>query len=157
MLSVARPLSMTRSRNVSAWRLAAAVFLIAVLFNFPWELAQSPLYFAMPPFPTRLWHCFVASLGDGVLLLLMWATGWAVFRQKVWFTPPCAARYMVIVVAGVVLGVIVEAAALAAGRWSYAPLMPRVWNLGVAPLLQMVLLPPLTFALVARARWASVR
>ena len=147
---------MTDGRNVSGWRLAAVVFLIAVLFNFPWELAQSPLYVAMPPLPTRLWHCFVASLGDGVLLLLMWVAGWAVFRQKVWFRPPCAVRYMAMVVGGVVLGVIVEAAALEAGRWSYAPQMPRVGYLGVAPLLQMVLLPPLTFALVARAL-ASVR
>lgn len=139
------------SRSASARRLAAAVFLIAVMFNFPWELAQAPLYVAMPPFPARLWHCFVASLGDGVLLLLMWVSGWALFRQKDWFTSPCAVRYIAMVVGGFVLGVIVEAAALEAGRWSYEPQMPRVGNVGVAPLLQMVLLPPLTFALVARA------
>jgi hypothetical protein len=142
---------------VSAWRLAAAVFLIGVLFNFPWELAQSPLYVAMPPFPTRLWHCIVASLGDGVLFLILWAAGWVVFREKAWFRPLRVLRYLGLVVGGVVLGVIVEAAALEAGRWSYQPLMPRVWHLGVVPLLQMVILPSLTFVLVARAHWASGR
>ncbi len=57
---------------MAAWRLATVVFLVAALFNFPWELAQSPLYVAMPPLPASLWCCFVASLGDGVLLLLLW-------------------------------------------------------------------------------------
>ena len=91
-----------------------------------------------------------------MLLVLMWVAGWAVFRQKMWFRPLRAVRYMAMVVGGFILAVIVEAAALEAGRWSYTPQMPRVGNLGVAPLLQMVFLPPLTFALVARAL-ASVR
>ncbi len=53
------------------------------------------------------------------------------------------------VVAGVGLGVVVEVAALEAGRWSYGPQMPRVGSVGVTPLLQMVLLPPLIFTLTA--------
>ena len=46
-------------------------------------------------------------------------------------------------------------AALAAGRWSYTERMPVVPGLGAGlwPLLQMTLLPPLTF-LFAR-RWAG--
>ncbi|MEO6212672.1 MAG: hypothetical protein ABIP65_03495 [Vicinamibacterales bacterium] len=135
---------------MAAWRLATVVFLVAALFNFPWELAQSPLYVAMPPLPARLWCCFVASLGDGVLLLLLWVAGWAVFRQKVWFGSPSAVRYVAMVVAGVGLGVVVEVAALEAGRWSYGPQMPRIGSVGVTPLLQMVLLPPLIFTLTAR-------
>lgn len=135
---------------MAAWRLATVVFLVAVLSNFPWELAHSPLYVAVPAWPARLWCCFVASLGDGVLLLLLWGAGWAVFREKVWFESPSAMRYVAMVVAGVGLGVVVEVAALETGRWSYEPQMPRVGSVGLTPLLQMMLLPPVIFALTAR-------
>ena len=106
-----------------AWRLATVLFLVAVLFNVPWELAQSPLFVAMPPLPARLWCCFVASLGMACCSCL-WVAGWAVFRQKVWFGSPSAVRYVAIVVAGVGLGVVVEVAALETGRWSYGPRCP---------------------------------
>jgi hypothetical protein len=56
---------------------------------------------------------------------------------------------------GIILG-IYAAGALAAGRWSYTERMPVVSVLGAGlwPLLQMTLLPPLTFLF---ARWWAGR
>jgi hypothetical protein len=56
---------------------------------------------------------------------------------------------------GIVLG-IYAAGALASGRWSYTERMPVVSMLGAGlwPLLQMTLLPPLTFLF---ARWWAGR
>ena len=51
----------------------AAIFVVAVLGNYPWELAQAPLYVGMESFRAVWWHCFVASLGDGLLVLGIFA------------------------------------------------------------------------------------
>lgn len=49
----------------STWRTTAAIFAVAVAFNYVWEVAQSPLYAGMEDLRRMLWHCFAPSLGDG--------------------------------------------------------------------------------------------
>ena len=137
-------------RNASVWRLAATVFAMAVPFNFLWEMAQSSLYVAMPPFPERVWHCFIASLGDGVMVLLIWLAGWAMFRAKDWVRRADARAYLLIVGGGLLLAVVVGWLALQADRWRYGSQMPLVRGLGVVPLAQMALLPLVTLMLAAR-------
>lgn len=71
----------SRSRWGKLGNILAAIFIVAVLCNYPWELAQSPLYVGMTQFRTIAWHCFKASLGDGLLVLIIFVVGWAVLRQ----------------------------------------------------------------------------
>ncbi len=52
------------------------LFLVAVLINYVWEIAQSPLYVGMENFNLVWWHCGLAALGDGLLVLLIYAAGW---------------------------------------------------------------------------------
>lgn len=54
-------------------RRSLAIFVIAVAVNYVWELAQAPLYGPMEG--AIWWHCFVASIGDGVIVLLIFAIG----------------------------------------------------------------------------------
>ncbi len=108
------------------------IFIIAVLCNYPWELAQAPLYVGMEDSRTALWHCFVASLGDGLMVLGIVASG----------------------------GVTVEWVAVRVlQRWAYTARMPRVPGLdvGLVPVAQMLILPPLILRLVAlwRGRTAA--
>jgi hypothetical protein len=65
-------------------------------------------------------------------------------------------NYATAAVLGLAVAALVEHAALAAGRWSYTERMPVVSVLGAGPwpLLQMTLLPPLTFLC---ARWWAGR
>ena len=37
----------------------ATIFVVAVLGNYLWELAQAPLYVGLKDIRTTLWHCFV--------------------------------------------------------------------------------------------------
>jgi hypothetical protein len=37
------------------------------------------------------WRCFIAGLGDGVLVLLVFTAGWAIWGQLDWFERPRAA------------------------------------------------------------------
>lgn len=135
-------------------RRAAAVFVVAVALNYPWELAQSALYAGMGSPGFVLWHCFVASLGDGLLVLLIFAAGWLTFGGRDWYERPGAAGYLLMSAAGFLVATGVEAAALSLGYWEYKDSMPRLptLGLGLAPVAQMLLLPPLIFFIVGRQR-----
>ena len=149
---------------MSCWkqlgRTVAVIFVVAVLANYLWELAQAPLYFGMESFRAVWWHCFVASLGDGLLVLGIFATGWVILRRHTWFVHPGVAGYGVMVAAGLVIGVTVEWVAVHIfARWMYTAWMPRVPGLavGLVPVLQMLVLPPFIFHLVARWRGRTAR
>jgi hypothetical protein len=73
----------------------------------------------MENFRAAWWHCFVASLSDGLLVLLIFGTGWVVLRRQAWFAHPEARGYFLMLVAGLVIGVSVEGVAVhVAGRWA---------------------------------------
>ena len=129
------------------------VFIVAVLVNYAWELAQAPLYVGLEEYNLEVfWHCFVASLGDGIMVLLIFAAGWIMLRRRDWFEQPCVAGYVVMVTAGFLLALLVEWLGLhVLRRWEYAdrmPLLPAL-RIGVAPIAQMLLLPPLIFRIVS--------
>ena len=126
------------------------IFVVAVLLNYLWELAQAPLYVGMERYNTAVfWHCFVASLGDGIMMLIIAATGRIILRRWDWFEQPGASGYLVTLATGLVLAVFVEAVALQLlGRWQYTVKMPTVLGVGVVPIAQMLLLPPLIFRIV---------
>gem|GEM_PF-3868625 len=63
--------------------------------NYGWEVAQSVLYMPMASSMAQgLWRCFVASLGDGVLVLVILVVGWLVFRHLNWFGSPGFTGYL---------------------------------------------------------------
>ena len=133
-------------------RTVAAIFVVAVLGNYLWELAQSPLYVGLEDIGTTLWHCFVASLGDGLMVLGIVASGGVILQRPDWFVRPGLQGAIVMVAVGLVLGVTVEWVAVhVLQRWAYTARMPCVpgLNVGVVPVAQMLILPPLIFRLVA--------
>lgn len=130
----------------------ARVFAVAVAVNYPWELAQSPLY-EQPWAPgAMLWHCGLASAGDGAMVLLIVGAGRLLLRRGDWFARPGARGYFVMLALGLALAVGVEWAAVRGlGWWAYSPRMPvvPVLGVGVAPVAQMLALPPLIARLAA--------
>lgn len=134
-------------------RLVTLVFTIAVVINYGWELAQAPLYAWSADSRNIWWHCFIAALGDGVMVLLIFAAGWLLLGRFDWFLSPGARGYLVMLLSGLALAIGIELIAVhVLQRWTYAPSMPRVpaLEIGIVPVLQMLILPPLIFGLVAR-------
>ena len=151
-----RPSPDAERPHTSYWRqfgsTVTAIFVAAVLGNYPWELAQAPLYVGMESFRAAWWHCFVASLGDGLLVLVIFATVWVGLRRYDWFVHPGVQGYGVMLITGLVIGIATEWIAVhLLGRWMYTARMPRMPGLevGVVPVVQMLVLPPLIFRLVA--------
>jgi hypothetical protein len=102
-----------------------------------------------------LWHCFVASLGDGLMVLLIVAVGWITLRRWDWFEQPGVSGYLATFITGLTLAVSVELVAVhILERWEYEAEMPTlpVLGVGLVPIAQMLLLPPLIFRTVAFLR-----
>ena len=123
------------------------VFAVAVFVNYLWELAQTPLYRDVK-FPGALWHCFVAALGDGFLVLFILAAVAVFVRSPDWYMRPTRQSYLGLAAAGLATGLTVEWWGLhIARRWQYSELMPAIpgTGIGTIPVLQMLLLPPAIF------------
>lgn len=83
-----------------------------------------------------------------MLVCLIYALGCLVFRRRNWLMPGHGLRIPFLLAAGLVVGVAVEwIGARLLQRWVYAPSMPLVpgLELGLVPLVQMILLPTVVF------------
>lgn len=125
-----------------------AVF--AVLLNFPWEVLQAPMFEGMSaaPHSTVIGACLQATLGDAVIMLLAHASVVAATRRRRWLVAPSRWEVAGFVAVGVAITAIIEWLATRGHwvqSWVYSSSMPIVPGVGVglSPLLQWVVLPPL--------------
>src|SRR3990172_7954170 len=133
-----------------SWR----ILVLAIVLNFLWEMAQAYAYSGMPPssFGATL-VCARASLIDGLLVLGIFWGGVVVFSRVEWVERPGLAGYFFMAAAGFLVSVIIELNAVyRLGKWGYRATMPLLppWEVGVLPVLQMLLLPPVIFLLSRR-------
>lgn len=129
-------------------RRLATLFVISVLLNFPWEVAQMPLYVEEGGWLEFALHCVIPSLGDGLIVMLIFGVGWAVRGRSDWTDQPGWAAYVLMLVTGFSVAVIVEWVGFyGLNRWGYTARMPLLPGLGigVVPVLQMLILPPVIF------------
>lgn len=136
------------SYRIHLLRSLSAIFVVAVALNYVWELGQAPLFEGHESWENMWWHCFVASLGDGLILWTMYAIGWIVFGRRDWFMRVGPREYAVMLASGLVVAIAIEWIAIhLLERWEYGPAMPLLpgLDLGLVPLLQMLILPPIIF------------
>ena len=139
-------------------RFFATTLLASFVLNEIWEMAQMSAYLetAGHSWTSTLALCTRAAVGDVGIILGIYAAGALAAGDLGWGMRGRWNIYATVAVLGLAYAALVEHAALAAGRWSYTERMPVVSVLGAGlwPLLQMTLLPPLTFLF---ARWWAGR
>jgi hypothetical protein len=146
------------SRPIIDWghlsvRTLTGIFVVAALVNVPWEVAQSGLYVGQDGGSIPWWHCAFMGLGDGVLVLGIFFIGWIVLGRLEWFAHPGLKGYATMLISGLAISVATEwIMAYVAHRWGYTEDMPVIPGLGVGltPIAQMLILPPLVFGVVTR-------
>ncbi len=144
-------------RQLSAGVPELDVALFALLLNFPWEVLQAPLFSGMAdaPFAEVIRGCTQASLGDVVIMLIAHGTVAIAARSRHWVLAPCGRQLALFIAVGVSITAVIEWLAMT-GRWmqgwSYSPAMPVLPGVGIglAPLLQWVLVPLLVVWFVRR-------
>ncbi|MHB8666030.1 MAG: hypothetical protein ACYC7B_00725 [Burkholderiales bacterium] len=118
---------------------------LAFVLNLAWEIAQVRLYtiWAQADRLTVAWSLLHCSIGDVLIALAMFALAGMVLRRADWpASHPWAGGAIVVI----------DAMAYAAwsewynvyrvGSWGYAASMPLVFGIGLSPLLQWLILPP---------------
>lgn len=138
--------------NVPELRVAA----LGLALNAAWEFAHSPLYTDHygRGLAYLLWTRVHCTVGDVLILLAcFWLTA-LVWRTRQWWR-----RSVQPVVLFTAIGLAYTTASewfhtTITRAWTYTEAMPRVFGIGVTPLLQWLILPPL---LVWCMRWLEAR
>ena len=143
-----------RASRYAFLRFVAFTVVIGVLLNEIWEMAQMAAYVetADQPFLSTLALCTRAALGDVVILLGIYFATALTAAEPTWGLRGRWNHYFTTALLGLCVAALIEHAALSAGRWNYTAHMLNVpyLNAGFWPLLQMALLPPITFWLARR-------
>lgn len=115
-----------------------------------WENTQAPLFGGFASFGQHFPMCFWGTLGDVVFTLLVYAGIGLLKGNFNWATQLNKKDVFVLAVIGFFWAVGIEYRALLLGRWSYTNAMPIIpyLRVGLAPIIQMTILLPLSFYLV---------
>ncbi len=120
-----------------------------------WELAQSPLYADtyVEPLVTVLWYRIHCAAGDVLILFAAWLAAAAVARSRHWYRHPRLREWSILLVVGLGYTWFSEWRALSVTHaWAYSRHMPTLGGIGLAPLVQWIVLPPLMPRMV---RWGE--
>jgi hypothetical protein len=136
-----------------AWQAWAAAAGFAFLLHFAWEMLQFPLYTGMAEAPhgPATWTCLQATLGDVALSLAALGATAIAARGNLWRGPLRPGHLALYIASGLALSLALEYASVHLWRrWQYGPGTPAFLGIGLPPLLQWTLLPPLVLWLVRR-------
>lgn len=131
------------------------VALFAFLLNLVWEFGQVPLYRDLPSQGhwASIKLCVSATLGDAVIAVVAFLIVAAVVASRRWITAPSAVQVASFVGVGLAISTALEWMAIhVQARWVYGTSMPMVpiLRVGLAPVLQWVIVPPLVVWFVKR-------
>lgn len=147
------------SDAVPVWPFLVALFVAAFALNWFWEMLQMPAYAEISerPLSEAALICTLAGVGDAVVTLGAYGLGALVARRRRWGMAGGWRAYTLMALFGAVCAVLIEWAALAAGRWSYSTQMLTVplVKVGLLPFVQLALLTPA--ALWIATRWNERR
>ncbi len=141
------------------FRLLAAVLLVGFVLNFAWEIVQLPAFADEAGKTFRLgigasaWHCFVPTLGDIIVVGLVFMLGWAIHSRHDWIRRLGWRDVLLVSLPLILLAISVELVNVyVLHRWSYNERMPMVplIEVGLLPTGQLALLTLVTFGIVGR-------
>ena len=129
-------------------RFLFSLFLVSTALHFGWEISQMRYYlFSVPSLPS--YDVFIeghwtTAAKDGLITVALYLLVGMLVKNAGWAKRFNRQRFMFLIVLGFLWAVGVEYHAIeVAHRWTYAKSMPMIpiLNVGVAPVLQMVIIP----------------
>jgi hypothetical protein len=134
------------------------IALVGFALNFVWEMLQMPLFMGMDPGALNTWLlCLEATVGDVVTILFIFGLGRLVFGRWDWPERFTIIRVLYLALVGASFAIYFEITALRAGRWAYSELMPLLpWlPIGIVPIIQMMILPYLSYRIGLKLAYRS--
>ncbi len=125
------------------------IALFSIPINFIWEMVQMPLYKDMPWDLYTALFCLAASVGDAAMILIIFFAVILLVKNKNWLLNLTLQNIFLTLIVGFIIALLVEQYALNNDMWRYGEIMPRIplWDIGISPILQMLILPLVIFRL----------
>lgn len=120
---------------------------LSTCLNFGWEILHFPLYSASSTHAGGIpvWAIIHCTLGDALISAFIFLITSVLLRTLNWpFTYPRRGLFFFVVLAVTYTAFSEWRNTEIIGSWNYAPAMPQLWGIGVAPLLQWVAVPSIT-------------
>ena len=130
-------------------RFVYTTLLLAFIINFTWEIIQSPLYNVAYYSVQHIAFCALASVADVIMVILIYFSFALIYKNPLWIKNLTALRIFILMLVGAIGAIVAEIRHLSAGNWAYNKSMPilPVVDVGLAPVLQFMLLPALIYYL----------
>ena len=108
-----------------------------------------PLYKNMPWNLNTSLFCLIASFVDAAIILIIYFIVTLLLQDSYWILELKLKSILLSLFIGFILSVIAEKIAITNNMWSYSNIMPLLlnWNVGISPILQMLILPLIVFKL----------
>jgi len=126
---------------------------VAFFLNYLWEMLQMPFYVGMSFSDLQSWlMCARASLGDVVIVLFIFILGRLIFKSWDWVYHLNLRKIIYLIFIGFSIAIVIELISLKYHRWAYSEMMPVIpkIDVGIIPVIQMILLPYLTYVVTSR-------
>ena len=139
-------------RLATRWHPWTTLAGFALIVHFAWEMAQMPLYRMDEPSGWRMvGGCTQATLGDDITTLLAYATAAVWTRRRLWLLAPRARELTMFISVGIAMTVGLEWWYVSVlHSWAYSADMPSAAGIGLSPIAQWIVLPPLILWLARR-------
>src|SRR3989344_6642559 len=126
---------------------SAYLLLVALVLHLVWENAQAPLFAGFLSFGQHFFVCFLGTIGDIVFTITVYLGISLLKNDFGWIVRLGAKDVLVLAVIGFFFALGIEWRAILFDRWSYTEAMPIIpyFQVGLAPIIQMSILLPLSF------------
>ena len=139
-------------------KLVTFLSLTAFIPHLIWENAQAPLFAGYSSFGQHLPVCFLGTIGDVIFTGAVYLGIGLLKNDFAWIVRLNKKDILVLAAVGFFFALGIEWRALLFDRWSYANAMPIIpyLRVGLTPILQMMLLLPLSLYLTKRLYDAKI-
>ncbi|EKE29875.1 MAG: hypothetical protein ACD_2C00083G0003 [uncultured bacterium (gcode 4)] len=124
--------------------------LVSFFLNFAWEFLQSPFYSCFKnSLESNYFHYLMAILWDSMYTILIYATMSAINKNWLWIKNPVSSKNIsAALIIWLLLAIFIEYKwVFILWKWSYSSMMPTLFGIWIVPLLQMMILPIISFKL----------
>lgn len=123
---------------------------IGYILHFTWEYLQCTAFFLHGSERPTIASMFIATTGDILIVFIVYIIVSLINHCLNWFSEDWNFKvFILIALPSIIIAILIEVIALTTGRWSYTnrnPIIP-VLNVSLLPILQMLLINPITFYL----------
>ncbi len=134
-------------------RRVIAIIVATYVLHFVWETAQGSLFAPMDrmPFLRAMAWCARASGWDVVISAAAYGTAALAARRLRWVEQRTWWHFAIYFAVGLGITIAIEKWAISVGRWQYKEAMPTIAGIGLAPLLQWIIIPAAIVFVVRRS------